>query len=172
MKTPLTCSRCGCQRHINELNGVNLTATGWDDDSAAICIRLVDCKSAEAEETLDWLLDALESDKEAEEISPAPEPVASKDLYATPEFQRLFPLAFDFNGVLVRRSPLSVRTFAERALAHQADYQALPSHLRAEIEHAAQRAKESQIAEQLRALSIAAAQSAGGIADRSVRGRR
>tara|TARA_Y100001934_G_scaffold262487_1_gene337009 strand:- start:209 stop:412 length:204 start_codon:yes stop_codon:yes gene_type:complete len=64
MKTPLTCSRCGCQRHINELNGVNLTATGWDDDSAAICKRLVECKSAEAEETLDWLIDALESDEE------------------------------------------------------------------------------------------------------------
>ncbi|HBA35079.1 MAG TPA: hypothetical protein DCZ12_13185 [Gammaproteobacteria bacterium] len=66
MKTPtlLTCSRCGCQRHANELNGVNLTKTGWDDDSRAYCKRLADCKSAEAEEALDWLIDALESDEE------------------------------------------------------------------------------------------------------------
>ena len=62
MKNLLTCSRCGCQRTAADLNGINLTATGWNDDSAAYCKRLAECKSAEADETLDWLLDALDAD--------------------------------------------------------------------------------------------------------------
>jgi len=82
-------------------------------------------------------------------------------LYAMPEFERLFPLAIDFNGVLVRQSPLAVRNLAKRALAHPADYQALPWRLRAQIELVAQQVKESRFAQQLQDLSTAAAQSAG-----------
>ena len=64
MSKTLTCSRCGCKREVYELNGVNLTSTGWDDDSRAICKRLVDCHSAEADEAINWLLDALDDDNE------------------------------------------------------------------------------------------------------------
>lgn len=60
----LTCSRCGCERTADQLNGVNRTATGWDDDSRAYCKRLADCHSAEADEAINWLLDALDHDSE------------------------------------------------------------------------------------------------------------
>lgn len=59
-KSLFTCSRCGCQRSADELNGINLTRTGWDDDSRAYCKRLADCKSKEAAETINWLLDEME----------------------------------------------------------------------------------------------------------------
>lgn len=66
MKTKiLKCSRCGCERNADQLNGVNLTATGWDDDSHAYCKRLVECKSPESDEILNWLIDAMENEDAA-----------------------------------------------------------------------------------------------------------
>lgn len=65
MSRLFTCSRCGCQRTAADLNGINLTASGWDDDSKAYCKRVAECKSAEAGETLDWLFDALDAEDAA-----------------------------------------------------------------------------------------------------------
>ena len=64
----LYCSQCGCERPEEQLNGVNLTATGWDDDSHAYCKRLVDCHSEQAKAVINELLDAL-ADEDQEDVA-------------------------------------------------------------------------------------------------------
>jgi hypothetical protein len=78
------CSRCGAERELNDLNGLHLLSTGWDD-SQAFCIRIADCHSQEAEDVLDWVSHCLTADDPDESINdlapgdPLPEPASTDD---------------------------------------------------------------------------------------------
>lgn len=59
------CSRCGQIRPMEELNGLVLVDGRWSDQDAYYR-KLVDCKSPEAYELLDYLINELNANHDAE----------------------------------------------------------------------------------------------------------
>ncbi len=93
--TQYRCSRCGALKNANELNGLDLI-TG--DVSHAFCIRLAECQSAEADDIMNELCDALEASDDTEQAEEQA-PLYNSELSASLAIEALESFQSDPNAV-------------------------------------------------------------------------